>query len=98
MLSFYRISPLTYLAGRPFVRIGHYCIVNILAGKTVIPELIQRDFNSENLTREAMRILSSEEVRAEMKADFRRIRHDLGERPASENAARELDRLIFPAG
>jgi lipid-A-disaccharide synthase len=98
VLSFYRISPLTYFAGRPLVRIGHYCIVNILAGKTVIPELIQRDFTSENLTREAIKILSSEEVRAGMKADFRRIRHDLGVRRASENAAHELDRLINPAG
>jgi lipid-A-disaccharide synthase len=97
VVAFYRISPFTYLAGRPFVRIGQYCIVNILAGKAVVPELIQKEFTPENLTREAMRILSSAEAREAMKAEFRAIRHDLGERPASVNAALELDRLIDPS-
>jgi lipid-A-disaccharide synthase len=97
VVAFYRISPFTYLAGRPFVRIGQYCIVNILAGKAVVPELIQKEFTPENLTREAMRIISSAEAREAMKAEFRAIRRDLGERPASVNVALELDRLIDPS-
>lgn len=98
VVAFYRISPLTYHAGRPLVRIGHYCIVNILAGKSVVPELIQKEFTAENLTREILRILTSDEARNTMSSEFRKIRKDLGERRASVNAAFELDRLIGPAG
>ena len=97
VIAFYRISPLTYYAGRPLVRIGHYCIVNILAGKGVVPELIQKNFTAQNLAREALRILASDAVRSGMKAEFLRIRNALGDKPASVNAAVELDRLIKPA-
>ena len=88
LVAFYRISPLTYHAGRRFVRIRHYSIVNILAGDVVVPELIQKDFTAENLAREAVRILSSEEIRAAMKREFLKIRESLGFGNASENAAR----------
>jgi lipid-A-disaccharide synthase len=94
VVAFYRISPLTYLVGRRFVRIRHYSIVNILAGKPVIPELIQSEFTAGNLARETIKVLGSEEIRAEMKADFLRIRKGLGEGRASKNAALELQKFI----
>jgi len=94
VVAFYRISPLTYHAGRRFVRIRQYSIVNILAGKTVIPELIQGEFTAGNLARETIKVLGSDEIRAEMKAEFIKIRKDLGEGRASENAALELEKFI----
>jgi lipid-A-disaccharide synthase len=94
VVAFYRISPLTYHAGRRFVRIRQYSIVNILAGKTVIPELIQGEFTAGNLARETIKVLGSDEIRAEMKAEFMKIRKGLGEGRASENAALELEKFI----
>ena len=94
LISFYRISPLSYFFGIKLVKIKNYSIVNILAGKRIIPELIQRDFTSENIYEETKKILDSEKVRSEMKAQFRRIKTILGEKSASQNAARELERLI----
>jgi len=94
VVAFYRISPLTYHAGRRFVRIRQYSIVNILAGKTVIPELIQGEFTAGNLARETIKVLGSDEIRAEMKAEFIKIRKDMGEGRASENAALELEKFI----
>ena len=94
VVAFYRISPWTYRVGRRFVRIDRYSIVNILAGKPVIPELIQDRFTPGNLAREALRILESPEARAAMREGFMRVRQSLGEGRASENAARELARLI----
>ena len=91
VIAFYRISPLTYALGRPFVRIRQYSIVNILAGKPVVPELIQRGFTAGNLARETLRILGSADARREMKEAFLAIRAGLGEGRASENAARELE-------
>lgn len=94
VVAFYRISPLSYHAGRRFVRIRHYSIVNILAGKAVIPELIQGEFTAGNLARETIKVLGSDELRAEMKAEFMKIRKGLGEGRASENAALELEKFI----
>ncbi|MHB8094045.1 MAG: lipid-A-disaccharide synthase [Candidatus Aminicenantales bacterium] len=94
LVAFYRISPLTYHAGRRFVRIRHYSIVNILAGAVVVPELIQKDFTAENLAREAFRILSSEDDRAAMKREYLKIRESFGKGNASENAARKLEEFL----
>jgi lipid-A-disaccharide synthase len=94
VVAFYRISPLTYHAGRRFVRIRHYSIVNILAGKTVIPELIQGEFTAGNLARETFKVLGSSALQDEMKTEFMKIRKGLGEGRASENAALELEKFI----
>lgn len=94
LISFYRILPLTYFLGRPFVRINSYSIVNILAGRRVVPELIQQEFSPKNIYQETMRILYSAEVRAEMIKNFQSIKTTLGDRKASLNAARELERMI----
>jgi lipid-A-disaccharide synthase len=95
LIAFYRVSPLTYYPFRRLLKIQDYSIVNILAGKRIIPELIQRQFNAQRLTAEAKRLLFSEETRAEMKAEFRRIGDILGQEKASENVARELEKVIF---
>jgi len=94
LISFYRLSPLTYYAGIKFVRIKNYSIVNILAGKKIIPELIQKHFFPENIFQETKKILRSQETRLEMISNFRRIKKILGNQKASLNAARELDKII----
>ena len=93
-IAFYHISPLTYRLGLKHVKIDHYSIVNILAGKKIVPELIQEDFTPKKLIREAHDILSRPEKRMEMLAHFKRIDGLLGVEPASQNAARELENLI----
>jgi lipid-A-disaccharide synthase len=94
LISFYRISPLSYFFGIKLVKIKNYSIVNILVGDRIIPELIQQDFTSGNIYEETKKILDSEKLRSEMKAQFRRIKTILGEKSASQNAARELEILI----
>ena len=94
LISFYRIQPLTYLLGRPFVHIRNYSIVNILAGRRIVPELIQRAFTPQNIYRETKRILCSAEKRMEMVKDFQSIKKILGDRMASQYVAQELKKLI----
>lgn len=94
LLSFYRLSPLTYGFGARLVRIRLYSIVNILAGVQIIPELIQSQFTANNLFQETQRILGSPKVRAKMVSHFREIRSTLGDKVASENAAQELLTLV----
>ncbi|MBM3312417.1 MAG: lipid-A-disaccharide synthase [Candidatus Aminicenantes bacterium] len=97
LVSFYRLSPLTYALGRPFVRIGRYSIVNILAGRPVVPEFIQRRFEAEGLAAEALRLLADGERRTAMRAEFLKIRESLGEENAAGNVARELRALVRPS-
>jgi lipid-A-disaccharide synthase len=70
----YRVNKLSYLLGKRFVKIHLYSIVNILAGREVIRELIQRDFTEKNMVAEMRRILTRPEVREEMTAQFHRLR------------------------
>ncbi len=95
LVAFYRISPLTYFFGRRLAKIDNFSIVNILAGKRIIPELIQQDFSPENIFLEAKKILESEEIRSEMIDHFGKIKDILGSKNASQNAASELQKLIF---
>jgi lipid-A-disaccharide synthase len=82
--------------GKRLVKIRHFSIVNILAGKKIIPELIQKDFNPRSLYEHASKILDSPEVRKKMKSEYRKIKQELGEKDAAANAARQLELLIFP--
>jgi len=93
-IAYYRISPLTYSLGIPFVHTRTYSIVNILAGSKIVPELIQRAFTPNNIVNETRKILQSEEIRAHMKEHFQKVRQSLGERKASQNAAQELQKLL----
>ncbi|UCE42699.1 MAG: lipid-A-disaccharide synthase [Candidatus Aminicenantes bacterium] len=93
-VAFYRISPLSYYAGIRLMKIKNFSIVNILAGKKIIPELIQRDFTVENILGETRKILGSERVRSAIKFEYEKIRQTLGEKTASENAARELEEIV----
>jgi len=95
LVAFYRISPITYNLGIPFVRTRTYSIVNILAGSKIVPELIQKDFTSENILKEARTILHSEEIQTRMKEAFQNIKKSLGEQRASQKAAEELEKLVF---
>ncbi len=94
LVAFYRLSPFTFYPFRPLVKIQNYSIVNILAGKRIIPELIQTQFNPERLSQEAIRLLRSDDLRAKMRTEFGKIQSLLGEEKAAVNAARELGNLI----
>jgi len=93
-IAYYRISPLSYNLGLPFIKTRTYSIVNILAGHKIVPELIQKQFSSDKLYTEALKILASDQIRTEMIDHFRRIKDILGTKKASVNASTELEKLI----
>ncbi len=97
LIAFYRLSPFTYYPFRHLVKIREYSIVNILAGRRVVPELIQRDFQAENLVRQIKELLFSEERKLRMKEEFRRIDDLLGQERAPENVAHELESVLGAA-
>lgn len=92
----YRVNRLSYLLGKRFVKINLYSIVNILAQKEVIKELIQYNFTVENIVKEMRRILIDPAVREKMLAEFARIREMLGQdKNAPENIYKKISADIF---
>jgi len=94
LVAFYRLSPLTYYPFRPLLKIRDYSIVNILAERRIVPELIQRRFNGAAVAAAAGELLDSEEKREAQKTEFHRIREILGEARAAENVALELGKVL----
>jgi lipid-A-disaccharide synthase len=90
MIVVYRLSPLTYRIGRPFVRVDTFAMANLVAGKRVVPELIQDDFVPERVAAAALELLTRPDAAARMRADLREVRARLGEPGASRRAARAV--------
>lgn len=83
----YRVSPLSYALGRPFVSVPHYAMVNLIAGRRLMPELIQGDFQPELVAREVRRLLEDAACRTSLKAGLAEVRASLGAPGASARAA-----------
>lgn len=87
MVVVYRASPLTYHIAKCLVKIPYISLVNILAGKEIIPELIQDRMTSDNIAHEALDILQDARRQKEMAQAFQTIRTSLGGSGASKRAA-----------
>lgn len=87
MIVVYRLAPLTAAIARLLVRTPMFAMVNLIAGKRVVPELVQKDFTPERLAREAIRLLDAPEARAEMRRGLAEVREKLGPPGAVERAA-----------
>jgi lipid-A-disaccharide synthase len=90
MVVVYRLSPLTYRLGRRFVRVDTFAMANLVAGKRVVPELIQDDFTPGRVASEALEILTDPERRARMRRELAEVRKRLGTPGASARAARAV--------
>jgi lipid-A-disaccharide synthase len=91
MVLFYRTTPLTFwfanIVIRFVIRVKWIGLVNLVAGRTVVPELIQSAATGQRLYEEALRILDDRRAYDEMKRDLAKVRAALGEPGASARAA-----------
>ena len=87
MVVVYRLSPLTYRLGKPFVMVDTYAMPNLVAGRRIVPELIQDEFTPEHVARETVSLLTDRIRHAQTKEALRRVREQLGEPGASGRAA-----------
>jgi lipid-A-disaccharide synthase len=90
MVVVYRVSRLTALLARPLVRTDHFAMVNLIAARRVVPELIQNDFTPESVAREAGRLLDSPDARAAMKRDLAEVESRL-HAPTGDAISRAAD-------
>ena len=98
----YRVSPLTYMLGKPRVKVPHFAMVNLIAGEEVVPELVQHDFTASSIVAELRKLIPDGEPRTRMlqalaavKAKLQKPDQDRGH--ASERAADVILGMLKPA-
>ncbi|MDP9147129.1 MAG: lipid-A-disaccharide synthase [Acidobacteriota bacterium] len=91
MIVVYRLSPLTARLASPLIRTKLFAMVNLIAGREIVPELIQEDFTSTRVAVEAALLLSASKkstgIVSEMKRNLAEVRELLGPPGAVERAA-----------
>lgn len=90
MVVVYKLSWPTYAIARALVKVKHIAMANLLAGKGVVPELIQRDATPERAAAEAARFLDEPAYAASVRADLLAVRRSLGTPGAADRAAAAL--------
>ena len=73
----YRVSKLTWLMGRWMVKVPHFAMVNLIAGKRVVPELVQKDFTARNVRDQLVELLDDGPSRSRMVAELAQVRQRL---------------------
>jgi len=87
LIVIYKVSALSYLIGRMLISVDHIGLVNIVAGKTVAPELIQHQANPERIAAEVLAILGDADRRRIIKEELLQLREKLGRPGAARRAA-----------
>ena len=95
----YRVSPLTYLLGKPRVKIPRFAMVNLIAEEEVVPELVQQDFTAENVVARLREILPDGPARDRMLEGLARVKARLrGPQTGNEHAADRAAKIILTLG
>jgi len=70
----YRVSTLTYLLGKPRLRVPYFAMVNLIAGEQVVPELVQDEFTTKNVVDRTREIIEDGPVREQMVSRLMKVR------------------------
>ncbi len=87
MVTFYKVTPPSWAVGKLLVRVPYYSMVNLIAGRAVVPELMQRRMTGAAIAAEARRLLADGPARAEMKKGLAEVARKLGAGSAGQGPA-----------
>jgi lipid-A-disaccharide synthase len=94
----YRVSPLTYAIAQRVVTVPHVAMANLIAGRRVVPELIQGDFTAANIVQHLAPLLPDGSPRQSMMQELARVRALLASQPPQgQPAAGAVDRVAMIA-
>ncbi|MCX5864878.1 MAG: lipid-A-disaccharide synthase [Deltaproteobacteria bacterium] len=96
MVISYRVSPLTYFLGRRLIKVQYASLVNLVAGREVVPELLQDEAVPEKIAAATVRLVANQAERAAMLEGLSEVRERLGGEGASVKAARLALETISP--
>lgn len=88
MVIIYKVSPLSYYIGKKFIHVDNIGLVNIIAGRTIVPEFIQGEATSVNMAEEIYDILTNSSRMERIKQELSMVRGKLGSPGAAGRAAR----------
>jgi lipid-A-disaccharide synthase len=83
----YKVSPLTWALGRRMISLNNFAMVNLIAGKTIVPELIQSDFLPSKIVAKVSELVAEGPARAKMIAELAEVRRKLHPSSATQTAA-----------
>lgn len=91
MVVVYKLAWISYWLGRLLVHgVKHFALVNLLAGRTVVPELLQAEASPERMAAEIERLLSDPGARRAQLDGLAEVRRSLGEPGAARRVAEEI--------
>jgi lipid-A-disaccharide synthase len=90
----YRANALSFAIGKRVIRVPYISLVNLIAGKEVVKELIQEQCTPESIAAEVQRLLTDERYRDGMQKDYTEIQRTLDTGSASDNAARLMQQYL----
>jgi lipid-A-disaccharide synthase len=94
MVIVYKVSFLSYLVGWLLVKVKNIGLVNLIAERRIVPELIQGQASPINIFNETSKMLKNPHLLSTIKGDLKRVREKLGNQGASQRAAQILYRFI----
>src|SRR3954465_13812507 len=86
-LVVYRVSPITWNLGRGLLKVPFVAMPNLIAGKEIVPELLQHDFTSNNVVASLRPLLDDSPKRAKMISDLESVQTSLKQQKGPETAA-----------
>ena len=94
MVIMYRLAPVTYALARLFVRVPFIGMPNLIAGRQIVPELIQSAVTPERIATEARRLLTDAQAYSVAQEGLREVRTKLGEPGAAQRTADLIFNLL----
>jgi lipid-A-disaccharide synthase len=98
MVVVYRVSPLTATLAKPLVRTPFFAMVNLIAQRKVVPELVQDDFTPDRVAAATVQILQDPNARRTIRTGLAEVRLRLGPAGAVDRAADIIADLLRGAG
>jgi lipid-A-disaccharide synthase len=87
MIVVYKVSFLNWLIAKPLIRLPFIGLVNVVAGKEVVPEFIQYKARPRLIAEKTIEILTNQATLTNVKAELEKVRKSLGSSGASQKAA-----------
>jgi lipid-A-disaccharide synthase len=96
MVTFYKVAPLTWLAGRRLVKVPFLSMVNLVAGRAIVPELIQHEMTPEKIAAAAQALLENRRLTDAMRGELAEVRATLTRQGDPLQRAAEIIAAAIP--
>ncbi len=91
----YRVADLSWHAGRRLVKLSHFAMPNLIAGREIVRELVQQQFTPENVAGEVSNLVEDGERRNQVIHDLAEVRSHLQAGRSTESAAERAARAVL---